>query len=320
MSDISANDISFTCIYDGSLNGIDFSFSSYDLSSVDISDSPIFGVASISVGDFSFNYTRNSNTGLASDSFTYYGTDSSGNTNLATCTIDISMVNYKPEKIELTDQIDVTETTIFPLIKTDDDDISGNDRPTYFIYRLIDPSGSIDTTSYDGSYGSVSITNMLFDNSSSTQQYVTYTSTLIGTEIIKLHIWRLEGEIDSSGESVALHCDISSSTITITIHLEDIPQIKFQYEDYSEYQTRGLSDKRYKLASDKYYEYINSSGTPEERAQILLDGLHAAQGSINSYKYNQLAKKIYKLLVIKALPLRNDLTALDNFLTNINCK
>jgi hypothetical protein len=316
MSDISANDISYTCLYDDSLNGIDFSFSSYDLSSVTIDVSPTFGTAEV-VNDFSFNYTRNADKGLATDNFIYYGTDSSGNTNTAKVTIDISMSYYKPEDTPLTDQIDVTETVIIPLVKTDDDDISGNDRPTYFIYRLIDPSGSIDTISYDSSYGLVRITDMMFDNSSSTQQYVTYTSTRVGTEEIRLHTWRLEGAIDTSGESAAAYCDISSSVITITINLEDVPQVKFQYEDYSDYLKRGLSDKRYKLAYDKYYEYINSSGTPAEQATILLDGLYAAQGSLKSYKYNQLTKKIFQLLVIKAIPIRDELSALDKFLKSL---
>ena len=321
MSSYTAYDISFSCVYDSSINGIDFSFSSMnDISSVDISGSAIFGTASINYdSDFSFNYIRDPDSGLAQDTFTYYGIDVSDNiTNTANVTIDISMINYKPDVLTLIDIIDVTETTNILLAKTDDDDISGNNRPTYLIYRLIDPSGSIDVISYDGSYGSVSITDMLFSNSSDQQQQITYTSTSVGEEVIKLHIWRLElAVIDTSGASVAANCDISSSILTITINLEDVPRVKFQYEDYADYQLRGLSDKRYKLAFDKYYEYINSSGTPEEQATIILDGLYAAQGSLKSYKYNQLAKKIFQLLVIKAIPIRGNLTALDDFLKSL---
>ena len=317
---VTAYNISTTCVYDSSINGIDFSFSSMnDIISVDISGSAIFGTASINYdSDFSFNYIRDPDSGLAQDTFTYYGIDVSDNiTNTADVTIDISMINYKPDVLTLIDIIDVTETTNILLVKTDDDDISGNERPTYLIYRLIDPSGSIDVISYDGSYGSVSITDMLFSNSSDQQQQITYTSTSVGEEVIKLHIWRLEGAIDTSGASVAANCDISSSILTITINLEDVPRVKFQYEDYADYQLRGLSDKRYKLAFDKYYEYINSSGTPEQQATIMLDGLYAAQGSLKSYKYNQLAKKIFQLLVIKAIPIRDNLSALDEFLKSL---
>ena len=204
--------------------------------------------------------------------------------------VDLSGINYPPDTEVIKDIEMATflgQREIFSLLNTDNNNVDG----TNIKYLIInDVSAAVAT--HSTSKGTVTITD-------STNE-LTYTSSEIGYDSINIVAYRT---IDGYSETYEDSSN-NNNTVLISLNVTNYDtrrqNKKVYYQSFSSYNTTRLADKRYKLACDLYNNYLYSSGSAYEKADILYNALLAVRGSINAYKYHQPAMKLYQTLVQKA--------------------
>ena len=138
-----------------------------------------------------------------------------------------------------------------------------------------------------------------------------------GTDTLTLLTWRyIDGYSTTYSEALALG-NVGSTKLYLTINVNELPQRDKYYSSFTTYSTTRLSDQRYNLAYMRYREYLYSTGTNADKAEIIYNALIAVRGSLEAYRYNQQSKQLYKKLVAVAVKLAGEYGPLDDLLSQI---
>ena len=169
--------------------------------------------------------------------------------------------------------------------------ISDRDWETKIKYLIINDTSDV-VASHSTTKGTVTI------NESTNE--LKYTSSEIGYDSINLVAYRTISGYSEVYEDSSNNNNTSIISLNVTNNDLRKPDKKTYYESFSTYNTTRVADKRFKLTCDLYNNYLYSSGTDFEKADILYNALLAVRGSLNAYKYHQPAMHLYKTLVDKA--------------------
>ena len=268
-----------------------------------------YGVVDLSGSGPTFIYTHNG-LDLSADSFTYTVKDASdNNSDPATVTLNINMINYPPVVDDtLTLTLAFGESKILQLQRTD------STNGSYFLYKILDGGAWEDFLTTDKGKMTLKTTP--------TEQTISYVSTGVGTDIQYINAFRFQGT--SVPVFDASYVDASDNgnmqLITLSIQVLDLttPSTNI-YSNYASYFNRRDSDAFHRNADQYYTTYLMVIDV-DDKARNIIKSLEALIRSKEAYKYNQNTKALLRIVAPIGQILRNDssvLPALRSQLTNI---
>lgn len=255
--------------------------------------------------NFTFNHTANN---INSDTFQYYVTyellSGSVDSSSAIVSFDICGVNYPPEITEdyyyytFLDRGDTQE-----LISQEPNKSDG----TTLMYLInYNSTPSVSTETFKAIYHLNQVNNT-----------IRYTPIEEGVDILPLIVWRhIDGYSTDYSEALALG-NITTINLQLTINLRNLHIKQPYYASFSRYSTNRLSDQLCERSNELYREYLYSTGTNSDKAEIIYNAILAIQDSLNAYKYNQESKLMYKKLVSIAMKLDGEYSPLDDLISNL---